>query len=58
MTEPDEDYEPDTTIEPDEVAAEELPDGDSGEFDGASTNEDEPAGEAQPDEPMTREEQE
>lgn len=51
-------YEPDTVQEPDEVAEDELPDGDSGEFDGASIDEDEAPGEAQPDEPMTREESE
>lgn len=55
-TDDDQGYEPDTTTEPDEVTEDdELPPGDSGEFDGASMDEEESAGEAQPDEPMTRE---
>jgi hypothetical protein len=56
-------YEPDCTTEPEreELAPEgeedpNLPEGDSGEFDGATLNDDEEPGEAQPDEPMTREE--
>lgn len=56
-------YEPDCTTEPapEELSTEgeedpNLPEGDSGEFDGAALSEDEAPGEAQPDEPMTREE--
>lgn len=65
-TEDDKGYEPNTADEPDDVSERtsppnadqpdaDLPGGDSGEFDGASIDEDEPTGEAQPDEPMTRE---
>ena len=55
-TDDDQGYEPNTEQEPDEVTEDdELPAGDSGEFDGASIDEEEAPGEAQPDEPMTRE---